>query len=214
MIPPPTDSSGLTTVERQAHFPISSCGFQQPTYTTLDFHLMLTHCLTCLQPQRLSTKTPCSLKWEKSAPPAPMADEGAPKETQHGSISFAPGCQSPTRGSCLWVIPVLSTQQYRLMPIYITANPSGLVTLSSWHNPHTTQTLLCAPENQRGLGSQCWGAAHPIPGTRAAHWTIFSGDERVKFRNWLQTHSPDCFEDWEENKYSSEFSHCFLNDLC
>lgn len=55
---------------------------------------MLTHRLTCLQPQRLSTKAPCSLKEEKPAPPAAMANEGAPKEIQHGSISFAPGCQS------------------------------------------------------------------------------------------------------------------------
>lgn len=59
MIPPPTDSSGLTTtVERKAHFPISSCGFQQPTYTTLDFHLMLTHCLTCLEAQYWSSLFP------------------------------------------------------------------------------------------------------------------------------------------------------------
>lgn len=97
MIPPPTDRGGLATMERQAHFPISSFVFLQPTYTTLDFHPMLTHCLTCLQPQRLSTKPPCSLMWEKPAPAAPMADEGAPKETQHGSISFAPGCQSPDK---------------------------------------------------------------------------------------------------------------------
>lgn len=160
-------------MERQVHFPISSFVFQQPTYTTLDFHLMLTHCLICLQSQRLSTKPPCSLMQEKLTPPAPTADEGAPKETQHGSIIFAPGCQSPTRGSCLWVMPVLCTQQYRLMPIYITGNPSGLVTLSSWHNPHTTQTLLCAPENRHGLGSQSWGPAHPIPGMRAEH-RVFS----------------------------------------
>lgn len=160
-------------MERQAHFPISSFVFQQPTYTTLDFHLMLTHCLTCLQPQRLSTKPLCSLMQEKPAPPAPTADEGAPKETQQGSISFALAVSPHTRGSCLWVIPELCTQQYRLMPIYVTANPSGLVTLSSWHNPHTTQTLLCAPENRPGLGSQSWGPAHPIPGTRAAQG-IFS----------------------------------------
>lgn len=71
--------------------------------------------------------------------------------------------------------------------------------------PHTTQTSLCAPENQLRSGIQGWGPAHPIPGTRAAHRLLLLGTRGLSSETgWLQTHSPDCFEDWEENKYSLE----------
>lgn len=58
-----------------------------------------------------------------------------------------------------------------------------------------------------------WGTACPIPITWAGHKRLFLGMRGLNpaETSWIQTHSPDCFEDWEENKYSSEEGRWFVS---
>ena len=122
----------------------------------------------------------------------PGQTRGTPNETQHRSGSFAPGCQSLTAARLYVPLQLLPLSHpcalhttYRLMQIYVTAHPSGLVTLSSRHTPpHNTNPSMGSRKSTRlrksGLGSS---SPHPRHGGSAQ--TIFAGDDRVKFRNRL-----------------------------
>lgn len=168
MISPPVGSGGRTTVEIWGSFSYQLFCIQQPAHTILDFHLMLTHCLSCSQPHRLNTKPsflPSTSTGQKPAPPAPMADKGDTQRDPTPTWQLHPGCQSLPAGRLYVPLQILPLSHpwalhttYRLMQTYVTAHPSGLVTLSSQHtHTHNTNPSLCSRESMRfgkpGLGS-------------------------------------------------------------
>lgn len=58
-----------------------------------------------------------------------------------------------------------------------------------------------------------WETACPNPIMWAGHKRFFPGVRGLNpaETSWIQTHSPDCFEDWEENTYSSEKGSWFVS---
>lgn len=170
----------------RTRLPISCFAFQQPTYTILDFHQTLTPWLTCLQPQRISTKPPCSLmppRGRSRHPPAPTADDGNTQRDPAPIRQLCPGLSITDSQQNLraTAAPAFESSLCFTRNVQADASLRKRTPLGFSHPlvmaypPHTTQTSLCAPENQLRSGIQGWGPAHPIPGTRAAHRLLLLG---------------------------------------
>lgn len=140
---------------------------------------MLTHWLTCLQPQRLSTK-PSLLPnaWMRWHSQHPWQTRGHPARLNSDLEAFPR----------LWISDSQET-------LYATAAPAFESALCFTYNiqadanlcnctcvmlshprhthppPHTTNPSTCSS----GLGSQGWCPAHPIPGRRAAQGLLSLG---------------------------------------
>lgn len=160
---------------------MSCFAFPQPTHTILDFHLMLTHWLTCLQPQRLSTK-PSLLPnvWMRWHSQHPWQTRGHPARLNSDLEAFPR----------LWISDSQQT-------LYATAAPAFESALRFTYNiqadanlcnctrvmlshprhthppPHTTNPSTCSS----GLGLV---SSSPHPRQEGSTGTAFAGDERVK----------------------------------